>query len=323
MDKKFSLVTSGSPHEKKARSISEIMLIMTIALIPSLIWACVRLGLRSLLVSAVCVLSCVFFEFVYQMIFKHQTTVHDLSAVVTGMLIAFNMPVAIPLYIPIIGSFFAIVVIKQVFGGIGRNFLNPALAATVVCSLIWEKQMDPTFVGSKWCVNLDNIESPSPLSHLKNAEIPSENFFDLFFGNATGTIGAISVAMLLLGAVYLLANKVITWHIPVTYIGASAALFYLMSENGLEIAFTVSSLCSGALVLGAIFMATDYTTTPMSVRGKLIFGAGCAVLTVMLRIYSGLTCDVAIAILVMNLLSRPIDALFKPKFFGQTSNVSK
>lgn len=323
MDNKYSLVTSGSPHEKNARSTAGIMLVMITSLVPTLVWACVRLGLRSLLVTLVCVLSCVIFEFAYQMIFKHRTTIHDLSAVVTGMLIACNMPVAVPLYIPIIGCFFAIVVIKQAFGGIGRNFVNPALAATVLCNLVWKKQMNPTFVGSKWCVNLDNIESPSPLTHLKNAEIPSENVFDLFFGNATGVIGAISVAMLLIGGLYLLGNKVITWHIPVTYLGVSAALFYILAEDGLEITFAVSSICSGALVLCAVFMATDYTTSPMSARGKLIFGAGCAFLTVILRTYTPLTCDVALAILIMNLLARSVDALFKPKFFGSVTQKVK
>lgn len=323
MDNNYSLTLSGSPHQKQTGSTSGIMLVMLAALVPSLVWACVRLGLRSLLVCGVCVLSCVIFEFLYQIILKRQTTVHDLSAVVTGMLIAFNMPVAVPLYIPIVGCFFAIVVVKQAFGGIGRNIVNPALAATVLVSFIWKKQMVPTFVGSKWLVNLENIESPTPLYYLINGEIPSESFFDLFFGNATGAIGAISVAMLLVGGLYLLWSKVITWHIPMTYIGVSAVLFYLMAENGLEIAFTVSSLCSGSLVLCAIYMATDYTTTPMSARGRLIFGAGCGILTVILRTYAHLTCDAAMAVLIMNLFSRPIDALFKPKFFGQTSSKNK
>lgn len=323
MDRSYSLAVTSPHHQKQAQTTAGTMLIMITALIPSLIWACVRLGLRSLLVSVVCVVSCVLFEFAYQMILRRATTIHDLSAVVTGMLIAFNMPVAVPIYIPIVACFFAMIVVKQVFGGIGKNYLNPALAAIVLTSLIWKKQMDPTFVGSKWCVNLDNIESPSPLSYLKLSDIPSEDFFDLFFGNTTGAIGAISAAMLLIGAVYLLITKVITWHIPVAYLGTATVLFYLMAEDGLEIAFTVSSLCSGALILGAFYMATDYTTSPMTARGKIVYGVGCAVLTVILRTYTGLMEDMAIAVLIMNLLSRPIDALVKPRFFGYVQKKAK
>lgn len=316
MDNIHSSSVSLSPHEKQRDSVSDIMLSMIIALVPSLIWSCVRLGMRSLLVTLTCILSCVLFEFLYQMALKRKTTVHDLSAVVTGMLIAYNMPVAVPVYIPIVGSFLAIVVVKQAFGGLGKNYLNPALSAVLFVSLIWKEQVDPNFIGSKLFVNVDNIESPDPLYRLKMGELPAEDFFDLFFGNTTGSIGAISIAMLIVGATYLFYKKVITWHIPVTYLGVSAILFYLMAEDGLELAFAIASLCSGSLVLSAVFMATDFTTTPMTQRGKIVYGIGCAVLTVLLRTYTGLTQDCAIAILVMNLLSRPIDFWVKPNFFG-------
>ena len=258
----------------------------------------------------------VLFEFSYQMLVKRQTTIHDLSAVVTGMLIAFNMPVAVPLYIPIIACFIAIIVVKQAFGGIGKNYVNPAAAAVVLVSLIWQKQMQPTFVGSKLLVNIDNIESLPPLSRLLEGEIPSESFFDLFFGNINGTIGAISAAMLILGALYLLWKRVISWHIPVSYLGTSALLFYMMSEQGLEIEFTVSSLCAGALMLSAFYMATDYTTTPMTKNAQIAFGVGCAVITVFLRRYVGFSQDALTAILIMDVCSPVLDVLLRPKLFG-------
>jgi len=316
MNSSYSLKVSAPPHSKLFGSISAIMLSVIISLLPALVWSCVRLGLRSLFVCLVCVFSSILFEFVYQMIFKRKTTVHDLSALVTGMLIAFNMPVAVPIYIPIVACFFAVIVVKQLFGGIGKNYVNPAAAAVVLVTGIWKTQMSPSFVGSKWLVNLDNIEFLSPLTHLKMGEIPSESFFDLFFGNANGTIGAISAAMLIVGALYLFWSKVITWHIPVTYLAVSAALFYLTAPQGIEIASLVSCLCAGSLVLGAFFMATDYTTTPMTARGKIAFGVGCALLTVVFRKYTGITQDVAVSILIMNALSRPIDHLLRPKFFG-------
>lgn len=322
MNNSYSLKVSNPPHSKIYGSTNKIMLTVVIALMPALVWSCVRLGLRSLVVSAVCVLSSVLFEFLYQMILRHKTTVNDLSAVVTGMIIAFNMPVAVPIYVPIIACFIAIVVVKQLFGGIGKNLVNPAAAAVVIVGFIWKAQLDPSYVGSKWLVDLDNIEFLSPLTHLKLGEIPSESFFDLFFGNTNGTIGAISIAMLILGALYMFWNKVITWHIPITYIGICAVLFYVTADTGLEFAFTLSSLCAGTLVLGAFFMATDYSTTPMTSQGKIAFGIGCAVLTFVLREYTPLTQDTAIAILIMNVLSRPIDHLLRPKYFGYKKNKS-
>lgn len=319
----YSLERSAFPHQKDHTTTFDLMLSVVIALFPALLWSCLRLGFRSLVVTFICVLCTVAFEFVYQLIFYKKTTINDLSAVITGMLIAFNMPVAVPIYIPIIACFLAIVLVKQIFGGIGRNFLNPALFGVVVCSFIWKDQMDPTFVGSKWLVNLENIESSSPLLYLKKGELPTQDFFDLFVGNTTGTIGAISVAMLLIGAIYLLAKKVITWHIPVAYISCCAIMFYIVAEDGLEFAFALSSLCAGSLVLGAFFMATDYTTSPMSVRARLVFGVGCAVLTFVLRTYTDITQDVAISILIMNVLCGPLDALFKPKYLGYVSQKAK
>lgn len=322
-DKPKLLTVSASPHIRSATNTTSVMLTVITAMLPALLWSIYIFGLRALLVVAVSTAAAVLSEFLYQKLMKKKVTVGDLSAVVTGMLVGFNLSPLIPLWMAAIGSVFAIVVVKQLFGGIGKNFLNPALTARVFLFMAWAQPMTsfakPSSSISIFGSNADAVASATPLASVKAGIMPSDiNVIQAFIGQKSGCIGEISCLLLLCGGIMMLARKVITWHIPVTFIGTVAALTYVFSPETIDAAsFMIYSVFSGGLFLGAIFMATDYATCPLTPTGKIIYGIGCGAITVFIRFFAGFNEGVSFAILVMNLLVWYIDKFTRPRPFGK------
>ncbi len=319
------LTVSPSPHIRTEDTTRSIMIDVCIALMPALIWAIFVFGFRALTLTLISVVFAVLSEFVYQKLTRRQVTISDFSAVVTGILLAFNLPVALPLWMPAVGAIFAIIVVKQLFGGIGKNFVNPALAARVFL-LAWPAHMSAfTSPGEKLSpfaisVSYDAVASATPLASLKNGTIPKTSLFDMIIGYEGGCIGEVSALLLTAGFIYLLYRRIVTWHIPVAYIGTVLALTVLFSKNSLTYEFSLSELFSGGLFLGAIFMATDYTTSPVTVTGRVIYGVGCGLLTVFIRYFGGYPEGVSFSILIMNLLVWYLDRYTKPLKFGGAAN---
>jgi len=318
------LKVSSSPHVKSPVSTTHLMLDVIIALMPALIWSVFNFGLRALNITVISVLFCVLFEYVTEKILHRKVTVIDLSAVVTGIILAMNLPVSVPLWMPVVGAFFAIVVVKQLFGGIGKNVVNPALAARVFLFTCWSGRMTAfTAAGDKlpaFDIAVDAVASATPLAALKNDTLPAESISDLLFGNIGGSMGEVSALLIAVGGLYLIVRKAITWHIPVAYIGTVAVITYLFSGTLPQTEFMLAHLLSGGLIFGAVFMATDYVTCPMTNSGRLIYGVGCGLITVFIRYFGGYPEGTSFAILIMNLLVWYIDRLTKPRRFGGASN---
>lgn len=314
------LTVSPAPHIKNADNTRVIMLDVLVALTPALIWAVYIFGWRALTLTVVSVVSCVLFELWYQLIMHRPVTTGDLSAAVTGVLIAFNLPVSSSLWIPVAGAFFAIVLVKQLFGGIGKNIVNPAIAARVFIFSSWTKEISvipaPFAHWSATAVSVDAVASATPLASLKAGAMPDISLFDLIIGNCPGVIGEVSALLLVAGGLYLLVRHVISWHIPFAFIATVAVITYFFPLHSLSMQFMLYQLFSGGLMLGAIFMATDYTTSPMTERGKLIYGAGCGLITVLIRYWGGYTEGVSFAIMIMNLMVWYLDSFTKPVRFG-------
>lgn len=305
MDK--TLRISVSPHIHSGRSTSGIMRDVIIALLPAAVMGTVIFGLRSLLVIAVCVLACVLFEALFNIIVKKDQTIGDFSAAVTGLLLALNLPANIPIWQCVIGSLFAIVIVKCLFGGIGHNPVNPAITARVFMLVAFGSMTSvayPTLV--------DTVSGATPLPSIASGNIPKLS--DLFFGLTGGAIGETCAAALLVGFVYLLVRRVITWHIPVSFVG-SVFVFSLLAE-GFDFTKALALILSGGLFIGAIFMATDYVTSPATAKGKLVFGIGAGLLTFLIRYFGVYPEGVSFAILFMNILTPYIDALTAHKVFG-------
>ncbi len=306
-------------HEDTTRLI---MLDVIIALCPALVWAVYLFGARALTLTAVSVGSAVLFEYLYRLIMKKSNDIGDLSAAVTGMLLAFCLPVSVPLWMPAVGSFFAIVIVKQLYGGIGKNVVNPALAARVFLFLAFPGDMARFTAPSEKLPafslkGADIVASATPLASLKEGVAPPESLLDLFLGNCAGCIGEVSVLLLLAGALYLFVRKIITWQIPVCYIATVAVLSYLFPASGMDaVQYVLSTLCSGGLILGAFFMATDYVTSPVTYRGRIFYGIGCGLITVFIRTCGSYPEGVSFAILVMNCLAWYIDKFTRPRVFG-------
>lgn len=316
------LKVSSSPHMRHEDTVSVIMADVIIALCPALIWATYLFGARALTLTLVSVLSSVLFEYLYRLITKKSLSIGDLSAAVTGMLLAFCLPVSVPLWIPVVGSFFAIVIVKQLYGGIGKNVVNPALAARVFLFLAFPSEM-ATFTApsdklSAFSVKgADIVSTATPLASLKEGVAPAESVFDMFLGDCGGCIGEVSVLLLLAGALYLFVRKIITWHIPVTYVATVAILAYLFPASGMDtVQYVLSTLCSGGLILGAFFMATDYTTSPVTPKGRILYGIGCGLITYFIRACGSYPEGVSFAILVMNCLAWYLDKFTRPRVFG-------
>ncbi len=299
------LISSVSPHFSGKRTTQNIMLDVIIALLPAAVASVLIFGWRSLLVIAVCVASCVASEFLFEKLCKRQNTAMDLSAVVTGLLLAFNLPVSIPIWQAVFGSVVAIIVVKQLFGGIGQNFANPAITARIIMLTAFSGTMT-SWVIPKSVDNVDVVSSATPLAAAAKGEtLPS--YLSLFLGTHGGCLGETCVVALLLGGIYLLARRVISWHTPVAFI-ATVALMSLIC--GKDVLF---QLMSGGLVLGAFFMATDYATTPSTKWGKIIFGIGCGLITILIRFWGNLPEGVSFSILLMNILTPYISKLTRNK----------
>lgn len=293
------LLVSPSPHVRARQTTRSIMLDVIIALMPALAAATVIFGWRALCVCAVCTVTCVLSELIFEKLCKRSVTVGDLSAVVTGLLLGLNLPVGIPLWQAAFGGAVAIVVVKQLFGGIGCNFANPAITARVVMLISFAGSM------SDFSVKNDAISSATPLS---GGDMPS--LADLLLGRHGGSLGETCTLAIIVGGAYLIVRRVITWHTPVAFVGTVFLLSFALGADPLE------QILTGGLMLGAVFMATDYSTTPPTKWGKLIFGIGCGVITVLIRIFGNYPEGVSFAILFMNILTPYITRLTRKKPFG-------
>ena len=314
---------SASPHAKGPATVRGIMLDVIISLIPAAFAGVAVFGLRAALVMAVCVASCLVFEALAVKLMKKPFTLGDLSAVVTGLLLAYNLPVTIPLWMCVVGSFVAVVVVKQLFGGLGQNFANPAITARIVLLVSFASAMTG-FVQPK---ALDAVTSATPLAVLGGFDRAGDlaaqfsgaagslpTLLQMLFGVRAGCIGETCAAALLLGGLYLLIRRVISPIIPLSFIGTVGVLMLILSHGNLT--YTAYELLSGGLLLGAIFMATDYATSPVNRLGKLVFGIGCGIVTTVIRLYCALPEGVSYAILLMNVLCPLIEKCTKPKYFG-------
>ena len=318
--KNLKLTLSSSPHAHSGCTTDVIMRDVCIALLPALIAAVWFFGARALSMTAISVIACVAFEWGYRKLLNKDSTIGDWSAVVTGILIAFVCPVNLPYWTLIAGDFFAIVVVKQLFGGIGMNIVNPALAARAFL-FSW-----PSLMSGNWNMPgqsisvtgpVDAVTSATPMEALAVGKLPSESLMDLFLGKVGGSFGEISALALLLGLIYLLATRVITLRIPLTYVGTVAVLAFLFPRGGnAGWEWALYQVLSGGLLLGAFFMATDYTTSPVTRRGQIAFGIGCGVLTILLRYFGSYVEGVSFAILVMNCCVGFFDKIGRPKVFG-------
>lgn len=303
MDTKLTLSTS--PHIHSGRSTTKIMLDVIIALIPTSIVGTVVFGLRALAVIALCIATCVLCEFLFNLAIKKKQTIGDLSAIVTGLLLALNLPANIPLWQAAVGSIFAIVIVKCIFGGIGKNLVNPAITARVFMLLSFGSVAKAAFP-------VDSVSSATPLVELSSGYSPS--LLDLLVGNHGGAIGEVCALALIAGGLYLIGRGIITWHIPVAFVGFTFIFMFMF--GGFDLYYATAQILSGGLLIGAIFMATDYVTSPSTAWGKIIFGFGAAFLTVVIRLWANLPEGVSYSILLMNIICPYIDKLTPRKLFG-------
>lgn len=302
----MKLFVSSSPHLRSKKTTTGVMLDVVIALMPALVMAVVYFGFQALLLAFICVATCVLTEYICRKVMKRKNTITDLSAVVTGLLLALNLPVGINPFIAVFGCVVAIVVVKQMFGGIGYNFVNPALAARVVLMVSFPTAMT-TWTNTRF-MEADAVTSATPLAAGEGAY----SYLDLFLGNIGGSMGEVCTLAILLGGLYLVIRRVISPIIPVVYLGTAAIMSLILGLDPLY------QLMSGGIMLGAVFMATDYVTSPITKWGKVIFGVGLGVLTMLIRTYSNLPEGVSFAILLMNILVPHIETLTKPRAFGES-----
>ena len=330
--KNLKLIATSNPHIRSNETTQTIMRDVIVAMLPALVFACVRFGARALALTAVSVVACVFWEWLYRKLMKKHQTVGDLSAVVTGMLLAFVSPVTMPYWMAVVGAFFAIIIVKQLFGGIGKNFVNPALAgrAFLVGSYagVMTTWVDPAackapLMGS----TADIVTAATPMAYLKVGDmeglVSQYSVSDMFIGMCGGSMGEVSALALLVGGAYLIYRKVIGWQIPVAYIGTVAVLSFLFPKTGSGLEFMLYSVFGGGLFLGAIFMATDYVTSPVTKKGQLVFGIGCGLFTVLIRYFGSYNEGVCYSIMVMNLLVPLIEKYTKPTRFGVVKSDKK
>ena len=316
----YELTISSSPHAHSPVTTQTIMRDVLIALIPAMLGSIYFFGFRSLLVTLVSAAACVFFEWGFCKLRKLHCKTYDLSAVVTGVLLAFVCPVTIPYWTIILGDFFAIVLVKMLFGGLGKNIVNPALAGRAFL-FSWPVLM------SNWVkVGFDNaagllstadaVTAATPMSAMHQGALPEESILDMFLGNIGGCIGETSALLLIIGFAYLLYRKVITARIPLAYIGTVAILAFLFPQGNDRIAWMAAQVFGGGLMLGAIFMATDYVTSPLTKLGQIVYGIGCGIITILIRYFGGYSEGVTYAILCMNACAVLLDKIGRPVKFG-------
>lgn len=301
------LNVSSTPHVRSKQSTSRIMFLVIIALLPATGFGIYNFGVSAAIIVAVTVATTVLTEYIYEKLMKLPVTIFDLSAVVTGLLLALNLPSTIPWWIAVIGGVFAILVVKMLFGGIGQNFMNPALGAR--CFLLI------CFTGRMTTFTYDGVTCATPLANLKNGELV--NTFDMVIGKIPGTIGETSVIAIVIGAIFLILFDVIDMRIPATYIITFVIFIGLFSEPGWNLYYITAQLAGGGLMLGAFFMATDYATSPITPLGKIIFGIILGLLTGLFRVFSSSAEGVSYAIIISNLLVPLIEKFTVPKCFGK------
>ncbi len=326
-----NLMVSSTPHVRSKDTISSVMRDVVIALLPAAIMGIVYFGLKAALIMIVSVVSAVGFEALYQKATKQKVTVTDFSAVITGLLLAMNLPSTAPLWVPIVGAFFAIIIVKQLFGGLGQNFMNPALGARAFLVASY-----PTFTtGAAFGATgygvvgvMDATTQATPLAQIKEGAVTvtQNDMINALVGNIGGCIGETCAIALILGGVYLIIRKVISWKIPVCYILTVFILTCLFKATGIAAAANrqpVYELLTGGLMLGAFFMATDYASSPVTPKGQVIMGIGCGVLTTLIRIFGGYPEGVSYSILLMNLCVPLIDRYTRPTIFGAIKKEAK
>ena len=305
----MKLTVASSPHIRGNFRTNRIMLDVVLSLLPALAVGVWMLGLRALIVTLICVSAAVAAEWFYGFVTKTRNTVVDCSAMVTGLLLAMTLPASVPYWLAAVGSIFAIIVVKALCGGLGQNFFNPALAARAFMLLIFP-------IGMTRYVGVDGVSSATPLHHMVMPSLPKQSILDMFLGNCPGSIGEISALALLLGGAYLVWRKVISIRIPVAYLGSVAFLSFVFHKAGTPMEWMLYSMFSGGVMLGAIFMATDYATSPATSMGQILYGIGCGFLTVFFRFFGLFPEGVTYAILIMNALVWIIDRYTAPRRFG-------
>lgn len=314
------LTVSSTPHVRSNDSIDGIMKDVLIALLPASIAGIWFFGIKALLIMILAIASSVVFEGLYQKLMKQTVTVTDCSAAVTGLLLAMNLPASSPFWLPIVGSFFAIIIAKQLFGGLGQNFINPALAGRAFLLASYPTQMTSWTEPTGLLNSVDAVATATPLAVLKQGgseavnAITQSDIVNALIGNVGGCIGETCAIALIAGGLYLIFKKVISWRIPVTYI---ATVFILTWAFG---RMPVYEMFIGGLMLGAFFMATDYSSSPVTPNGQLIMGVGCGLLTAIIRVYGGYPEGVSYSILLMNLAVPLIDRYTKPRVFGEVKH---
>ena len=316
----YELTISSTPHAHNSNTTQHIMRDVLIALIPALLGSVYFFGPRALVVTLISVLACFVFEKLWCKLMKQDDKTYDLSACVTGVLLAFVCPPTIEYWQLIIGDFFAIILVKMLFGGIGRNLFNPALAARAFM-FSWPVAMS-TWVKAGWenqaavFGDVDIVTAATPLANMHQGQLPDASVLDMFLGNIGGCIGETSALLLLIGLIYLLIRKVITIRIPLSFIGTVAVLTFLFPMGNHNLTWMASHLFGGGLMLGAIFMATDYVTSPITKLGQICYGIGCGILTVVIRYFGGYNEGVSYAILIMNACVVLFDRLGRPAKYG-------
>ncbi len=298
---------SSSPHVRAKDTTARIMLYVIIALLPTTVFGIFNFGIKALILIAVCIATCVVSEYVFELLIHKKSTINDLSAVVTGLLLALNLPVGLPIWQAVLGSVFAIVIVKMMFGGLGQNFMNPALGAR--CFLL------VSFAGTMTNFNCDAYTGATPLAMMRNGE--AVDTMKMLIGTTAGTIGETSTIAILAGAIILILLGVIDLTIPGTYIVSFVVFILLFGGHGMDWNYVTAQLCGGGLMLGAFFMATDYVTSPITPLGKVVYGILLGVLTGLFRIFGANAEGVSFAIILSNLLVPIIEKATIPRAFGQ------
>lgn len=301
------LTVSAAPHIRSTRSVRSIMLDVIIALVPAMIGSIYFFGIAALKLILVSTISAVIFEIGIQKLFKREIKVRDLSAIVTGILLAFNLPAGAPWWVAVFGAGFAIIIVKEFFGGIGSNFMNPALAARAALVSSWPGIMS-TYI------NPDGMSAATPLAILKSGSGMLPSIQRMFIGDIGGSIGETSVILLLIGAAYLIIRKVIDWKIPTIYIVTTAIVLVAFGVSANDLVYHI---LGGGLILGAFFMATDYSSSPVTPKGRVLFAIGCGLLTAIMRVKGGMPEGVSYSILIMNVAAPVLEKWTKPKVFGE------
>lgn len=302
---------SASPHIRAKLSTSMIMFLVIIALLPTTVFGIINFGINSAVLVVVCIAACVLTEFVYEKLMKLPVTIGDLSAVVTGLLLALNLPCDATWWMALIGGVFAILIVKMLFGGLGQNFMNPALGAR--CFLLI------CFTARMTSFSYDGVTGATPLALIKEGS--NVNLMDMFIGRTAGTIGETSTLMILIGALFLILFNVIDFRIPLTYIATFVIFIGLFSGRGWDIEYIAAQLCGGGLMLGAFFMATDYVTSPITKKGKVLYGIALGLMTGLFRCFSSSAEGVSYAIIICNLIVPLIEKITVPKCFGKGGEI--